>query len=389
MASQLPYSRVVDVSVTREDRFPTAEGFQVLLIVGSQLVSGQVDTTHRTKVYADMTEVADDFAATDEPYKAALAAFSRSPRPAQIKIGYRVAANPVDDELDLIYAADPNFYWLTFTNEVNDDATDASDAAAWAEAKNVILGLGTNDADTESAGSTAHVSHTLKTAAYERTAGFYHTSSAYYLAQSAFAYGATRNLDRSNYQSAIKGRIDSGQAYTLKFKKMPGIPPIDKGSAAVQAVTGWVPGLGLDPVQGHLCNTYVNHGGLGMLVEGNTYSGAAIDDIHSIDWIRARVQESVLGVLANTPRIPYTNAGVGFLINEGIIPPMQRALAAGIIAAGWDENNEFAPEWDISHDRVENILASQRHDRIAPDIQVRFRYAGAIHFVSVTMTVRY
>lgn len=388
MAASLPYSRVVDVSVSRQDRFPTVEGFQTLLIVGVETKAGTLDATYRTKAYANMQEVAADFNSTTENYKAASFAFSRSPAPAQIKLGYRISANALGTELDAIRAYDAGWYWLTFTKEVNDDLTKETAIAVWAEANNVIAGIGTNAAATETAAGTGTISAALK-GVYQRTAGFYHTDANAYLAQSALAYGATRNLDRSNLILARQGRIDSGQAYTLKFKQMPGVTPVSKGSAAVQAITGWIPSLGFDKTQGNLANTYVDIGGLNMLVEGNTYDGTFIDDVHGIDWIRARTQESVLGVLANNPRIPYTDVGVGLLINEGIIPPMQRALAAGIVASQIDDNGDFRPEWEISVDRVANVPASQRKNRIAPDIKVNFRYAGAIHFVSVSMTVRY
>lgn len=389
MAQRLPYSRVVDVTVSREDRFPTVQGFQVMLIVGVETAAGAVDATTRTKLYSDMTEVAVDFPSTAEVYKAAQTVFSRSPRPAQIKIGYRNPANLMAAELDAIYAYDPDWYWLTFTKETYDQITLQEDAAEWVETRTALLGIGTADTDTENPASTAHISYALKDSGYMRTAGFYHTDNSVYLAQSALAYAASRNLDRANYELARRGRIDSGQAYTLKFKPMPGIAPINKGSAAVQAITGFVPSLGLDKAQGHLANTYVNIGGIDMLVEGNTYSGTFIDDVHGIDWIRARVQENVLGVLANNPRIPYTDTGAGLLINEGVVPPLQRAMAAGLIATGPGENGDFLPEWEISVDRVSNVLASQRKNRIAPDIKVDFRFSGAFHFVSVSMTVRY
>jgi hypothetical protein len=38
---------------------------------------------------------------------------------------------------------------------------------------------------------------------------------------------------------------------------------------------------------------------------------------------------------------------------------------------------------------VENVTAARRRQRIAPDIKVRFRYAGAIHFVTVNVIVTF
>ena len=126
-----------------------------------------------------------------------------------------------------------------------------------------------------------------------------------------------------------------------------------------------------------------------MLVEGTVASGAFVDEIHAISWIKARVQESVFGVLSNNPRIPYTNQGVGFLIEAGINPPMRRAFAAGLIAPRVGDDGLLVPEFQVAVDDVANIPTAQRRNRIAPDIKVTFQYANAIHFVSVTMQLKY
>jgi len=126
-----------------------------------------------------------------------------------------------------------------------------------------------------------------------------------------------------------------------------------------------------------------------MIVEGSCPSGAFVDEIHFVDWLKARTQESVLAVLANNARVPYTNKGIGFLISAGVEPPLRRAYAAGLIAQDEDANGNDVPPWEIAVDDVLNIPASQRRQRIAPDIKVKFRYAGAIHYASVTMTLQF
>lgn len=473
--TRLPYSRVVDVSLTRQDRFAVATGFSVALIVQPATVAGILDATHRTKIYADMTEVGADFIVTDAAYKAAQAMFAQNPRPRQIKIGYRDPANSITSELDAIYAADPDFYWIGFTAEIRDTINQQL-AADWAETKPVLMGLDSNDTSTEAAAaepdktSTVTISiaspgvvtwtgHTLqngnqvilttsgalptgltagtpyyvvnqatntfqlsatlggsaivttgtqsgthtatspqfggsvaeyiKSKGYDRSFVFYHTDTALYGALALLAYCATRDLDRGNLQAAQRGDINSGNAYTAKFKKLAGISVLNKGSAVVQAITGFVPGIGLDPAQGHFANTYVDIGGLPMVVEGSVASGAFIDEIHASDWIVARMREALLSTLANNARVPFTNVGVAMLTNT-VDSVMRRAVAAGIVAAEFgDDDTEVLPEYDISVDRVENIPPAQRRQRIAPDIKVNFRYAGAIHYASASITLRF
>lgn len=473
--TRLPYSRVVDVTLTRQDRFAVATGFSVALIVQTDIIAGVLDATHRTKLYADMTEVGADFDGTDAAYKAAQAMFAQNPRPRQIKIGYRNPVNSITSELDAIYAADPDFYWLGFTAEIRDTINQQL-AADWAETKPILMGLDSNDTSTETAaaepdktstvtitiaspGVVTWTGHTLQNGnqvilttsgalptgltagtpyyvvnqatntfqlsatpggsaivttgtqsgthtatspqyggsiaeyieskGYDRSFVFYHTDTSLYGALAMIAYAATRDLDRGSLQAAQRGDINSGNAYTVKFKKLAGITPLNKGSAVVQAITGFVPGIGIDPAQGHAANTYVDIGGLPMVVEGSVGSRAFIDEIHVGDWIVARTREQILSALANNPRIPYTNPGAGILTNA-VDVVMQRGVATGVIATDLPAAGEdFVPEYSISVDRVENIPASQRRNRIAPDIKVDFRYAGAFHYASASITMRF
>lgn len=473
--ARLPYSRVVDVSLTRQDRFATATGFSVALIVQTDEIAGELDADNRTKLYSDMTEVAVDFGSADAAYRAAAAMFAQNPRPRQIKIGYRDVAEAITDELDAIYAADPDFYWIGFTAEIRDTINQQL-AADWAETKSVLMGLESNDVSTETAaaesdktsavaitiatpgvitwtghtlnngdqvrfttsgalptgivaGTTYYVvnkatntfeiaataggssiattgsqsgTHTatapqyggsiaeyIESVGYDRSFVFYHTDATLYPALALLAYCATRDLDRGNLLSAQRGDINSGNAYTAKFKKLAGITTLNKGSAIVQAITGFVPGLGVDAAQGHAANAYVDIGGLPMVVEGTVGSRAFIDEIHASDWIVARMREALLSTLANNPRVPFTNPGVAILCNT-VRGVMNRAVAAGIVAAdfGADET-DVVPEFTIAVDRVENVPEAQRRNRIAPDIKVDFRYAGAIHYASASITLRF
>ena len=477
MATRLPYSRVVDVTITREDRFPTVSSFRTALLLSVTAVTGVVDSSHRTKLYSTMEEVAVDWDAGGETYAAAQRFFQARIRPSALKIGYvDETVFPFTTELDALYAADPDWYWLLHTNDLNDTPEQRA-LADWAETKTVLAGLDSNDADTETpaavadssatvtmavaspgtvtwtghgllveapirftttgamlTGLTAGTTYYVKTVVnantinisatpggaainftgtqsgthtgvalkfggsiaeycesknYDRSAVFYHTDAGSYLAAAAWGYASGRDLDRGNAALAAKGRIDSGQAYTMKFKTLPGVTALNKSSAVVQAVTGFIPGSGIDVAQGHRANTYVNIGGIDMLVEGVVGSGAFIDEIHAVDWIKARTQESVLQVLANNARVPMTNQGVGVLISAGVAPPMRRAFAAGIIAPRMGDDGQLEPEVEYAADDVMAIPASQRRNRIAPDIKVTFRYAGAIHYASVTMTMKF
>lgn len=475
MAIRLPIDRSVVVTITREDQFPTTTGFNTALLLTPTALAGQVDATRRTKLYSNVYEVGLEWPTVSETYKAAARFFQAKVRPPQLKIGYYDPTADMAAQINLIYQADPDWFWLFHSNELNDKAAQR-DLADWAESHEVILALDSNDTDTELPGSVDDVTFTatisqaspavvtktghslvngdpvrfttsgvlpaplsitetyfvigasantftvastqggpaiattdagtgthtaisprfggsiaeyVETKAYDRTAVFYHTDPASYLGAAAFAYACGRNLDQANVTLAARGRIDSGRAYTLNFKNLPGVVPINRGSAAVQAITGFIPAVGSNREAGHRANTYVNMGGLNHLKEGTVGSGAFIDEIHAISWLKARTQEAVFGVLSNTARVPYTPQGLAQIISGGINPPMQVAFGAGIIAPQLEDDGTLLPQFEVTVDDPSNVPVSQRRNRIAPDIKVVARLANAIHFVSVDMTLRY
>src|SRR5690349_12074531 len=139
--ARLPYSRVVNVTLTRNDAFPTRRGFGVAMLLTNETKAGEVDADNRTKMYANMEEVAADWPATSEVYKGAELAFSQNPRPLHIKVGYVDVATPatetaadLKDELDLVFDYDGDWYWLGIIKPFRD--TNMLDGLVeWIEAK--------------------------------------------------------------------------------------------------------------------------------------------------------------------------------------------------------------------------------------------------------------
>jgi len=365
----LPISNVVDVTITRETMFPTEEGFDTLLVVTNE-TTGPLSASIRTKVYRSMDEVAADWASTDEAYIAALAAFSQSPSVKNFKLGFRVTANPVDDELDEIQAYDQDWYGLAFTSEMR-DAAGVLLAAAWCEARVKLFFSCSNDADTELSGDTANYSDQLKVLGYDRTVSVYHQVATLYPDVALASRVLTVNFNSRN------------STITAKFKRLRGISPIDVDSAALTAITGFVPGTGLDDTAGHFANTYITMGGVEFNVEGNVCSGEWIDVMHFVDWLTSAIQTEILGRLVNLGKIPYTNTGVRILV-DAVEDKLQIGVLNGGIASEIDEDGNTLPEFTVTVAKVEDTPAAQRAARIAPDIQFVARLAGAIHYATVT-----
>lgn len=377
----LPYSRVVNVTLTRNDNFPSRRGFGTQLITTTESLAGKVDANNRTKLYASMQEVADDWGSTTEPYKAASTAFSRNPRPTQIKIGHiadnaaTMTKEDMQAQLDLIAAADNDWYFLTCTKELRDkDCTDGY--LIWTESKNKLCLLGSNDDKTEDKTDTTCIAAKNK-GNFERSGIFYHTKSEEYPEVSLAAYMQTRNFDKKK------------SAYTCKFKGLPGVTPIDIGSAAVSAVTGFTPDNGQSVSVGHMANCYVDIGGQNTTLEGSTLkANVFLDEIHATDWIIFRTEEEALGLYKNNARIPFTDQGMQQLASSPRTI-MQQGVRAEIVAQDLDDKGDYSPAYEIEVPSVFDVPESQRKARIAPVISCRFRYSGAVHYTTINYNMSF
>lgn len=383
MAARLPISRVVDVQLTRLDRFAATRGFGVPLIITTD-DSGPLSASVRTKVYGSLLEVADDFDDTTEPYKAAAVMFAQRPAPRQIKIGYvddgvfdEEPSPTITAELNAIYAFDVDWYWLTATSEFRD--TDIVDEIMdWAEdqTRNKHFHIASNDANTQNPADTTSVAARNKNRV-TRSGVFYHPDATRYPDMALVARASRFDFDAAN------------DAYTMKFKRLNLIPVMNVASAGVQGATGFVPAIGLQAAAGHFANVYVDIGGLPMVVEGSMLDGRFIDELHFSDWLVARMEENVLSTLANQrTKIPYTDDGMQILVGA-VESTLRRAVISGAIAADVDpDTNELLPPYRISTERVLSVPAAQRNQRIAPRIDVDFRLAGAVHYASVSIVAR-
>lgn len=371
----LPYSRVVNVNLSRNDAFPSRRGFGTALILTSKEIPGTLDATLRTKLYASMDEVDSDFNSSDEAYQAALSAFSQNPRPITLKIGFvdvstGFSSADMQDELDAIYNYDQDWYFITIEKSMRDESF-LDGLVEWVQAKPKLALIDSNDVTTENAASTTNIAARNK-GRFDRTGVFYHNVPDEYPAVAMAAYMSTRIFD------------DANSAYTAKFKRLVGISNINIDSSKLTAVTGFTPGLGQSLSAGHMANANINIGGRLFVVEGSTLTpNVFLDEIHATDWIIARTEEEALGILLNNARVPFTDAGLQ-TIASAPRTVMQVASRAGLVA---DDLNPTSGAYEaavvVTVPSVFDVPESQRKARIAPAIQVRFRYAGAIHYVTI------
>lgn len=381
MARQ-PYSRTLLVTVSRNAIQTRRRGLSTVLFLTSQAVSGKLSSTLRTRAYADMDEVAVDFDAGDPFYDAALQAFSQDPAPISVKAGFYTFTTGMDaddmkDELDAIYDYDVDFYGIGIEASMRD--TDLAQAVIeWAQAKSLLAAIDSNDAAMELANDTTSIAGVNKNL-YDRAAVFYHTDADNYLGFAALASALTNNFDEADAR------------YTMKFKRIVGVSPIDRPSSVVTAVTGFVPQIGQGVVTGNMANTVIDIDGSYFLVEGSTLTpNVFVDEIHATDWIRMRSEEEMLNLLLKNKSIPYTDEGMEMLAS---VPRqiMAQGRRAGIVDVDRidPETRKIIPGVKYTIPSVFDVPESQRKARIAPEIRVDFRYPGSVHYATLRFNVSY
>lgn len=84
MASTLPISRVVNVTVNLGSTAAATRNFGAMCVIGA---SNVIDATERLRAYSSIAEVAADFGTAAPEYRAALVFFSQSPTPSILYIG--------------------------------------------------------------------------------------------------------------------------------------------------------------------------------------------------------------------------------------------------------------------------------------------------------------
>lgn len=379
--NRLPYSRVVNVNVSRNDRFPSRRGFGTQLILTTLAVAGQVDATRRTKLYATLAEVAVDYPSDTEAYRAAETAFSQNPRPLRVKIGYvnatvALTEDTIKTQLNAINDFDTAWYVLTITSPMRDQAY-LDGLIEWVEAQNKQAFLDSNAVTMTDPSDTTNIAARHK-GTVERTSVFWSDKADEYLGSAFAAYMTTRNFD------------DVNSHYTMKFKKARGVSPSNIGSAALTAVTGFIEALGQQESSGHCANAYVDIGDQDLLVEGSTLTqNVFIDEIHATDWLIARTEEETLGLFLNNARIPFTQQGLEQIASVAKMI-MQLGVRAGIVAEDINpDTGDYEAAYTIEVPSIFDVPESQRKARIAPAIVVRFRFPGAVHYTTINYFMSY
>lgn len=247
---------------------------------------------------------------------------------------------------------------VTAISAVNDDwyglinATPQSKArslalAAHVETQEKILGVTTFDTDCGDQASTTDIMYALNAAQYFRTYCIYSES-------------------QGDHAAAVwmgnRFPFDPGSS-TWAYKPLSGVT-VDSLSAgfvsAVKAKSG---------------NVYTTFAGLPVTEEGKMAAGEWIDVIRGRDWLVARIRERVFGLLANAPKVPFTDPGID-QVKAQVAAQLQEGIGNLYLAA--------SPEPIVTAPLAADVSDANKTARLLPDVAFEATLAGAIHATNIS-----
>jgi len=274
----------------------------------------------------------------------------RNPRNLAIKDNTANAATSYVTVAGNVLAAGASFYFVCTDHN---SETIADLMAAWAESNKKLYCTQTND--TIEASGTGVFGSGQKAAGYQYSAGVFVHDLQEYGACAMAAIGAVR---------------DPG-SFTWHLKELAGITPAVLTSTEQTNLdtAGW--------------NYYVEvangiNGILAVDGGGSAFDGTFMDLTHGTDALTARLQEGLLGTMANADKIDYDEAGV-LLLRSKALAILRQFEDSRLLDKGSSSVTYLDPK-DAS-------LDTDRGNRYYPSLKFSSTYRGAIHKVRLIGTI--
>ncbi|MFP4457552.1 MAG: DUF3383 family protein [Clostridia bacterium] len=285
----------------------------------------------------------------DMGYEMVSKMFEQEPSPEEVAV-YGVDVDTegttITDELDDLLLEHQDFYFVLLASRTQDDIEETAD---WTGA-NQRLFIAQADIDED-------------ISTIEEMADNISSSRA-----ALYAHDGGSSEEEQYLDAAIVGRMaptDPGSA-TWKFQGLNGV------SVATYSNTDQ------NTLEDANVNTYVLRMGVDMTTEGLETDGGYIDIQRSKDWMKARIEEAIFGLLYRSEKVPYDDPGIALVVDK-LKGVLKRAVRQGIIAKDLDGNGL----WDVTVPSRDEISDNDIADRILPDIDFVATVAGAVHKVEV------
>jgi hypothetical protein len=269
-----------------------------------------------------------------------------SERPADYQFKDMTVDPGLAADLLAIETADSDWYGLVLDS--NSEAEILA-AAAFIETRDRIFLTNNSDTEIVDGAVTTDVLSDLQGFAYIRT---------------ALLYSQSRLLNWSG--AAWAGRMlpfDPGSA-TWSHKTLAGVSVDTKLTTAQKGI-----------IDGKGGNTYRVVAGVNITLFGNVSSGSFLDITRGRDWLKARMQERVFVKIQGAPKVPFTDPGIAQIQAE-VDAQLLDGVEVGLLAA------DPAPVTTVP--LAANVSATDKQNRLLPDISFTATLAGAIHTVEIS-----
>lgn len=434
---------IIPVTININTLRPSFPGFGIPLFVDKFASFSSDSSTARYRKYTSMQDIAVDWKTTDKIYKMANALYQQPQTPQYMYVGRFDTTGPdasYSAALIAILASLTDFYAIAIASNA---AADIESAADWIESNGKVAMFRSEDAAVIAAG-VSDVASYLQSKGYNRSALLWHYQSGVDIASGVavisgtapsltvvvtktahgFRAGDTAIIsgvtDTSFHESQMNGEwvITLADANTFTFL----VPSFTMGATTAVPVPvaysrylfpdcAWlgnllpfVPGqvnaayknlVGQNPAPlqyltetqeqialGKNASVYSALGGIGITRLGTMGSGRFWDIQVGIDWFQANLQQAIYLALLQSPKIPYTDAGL-----QVIVSAIESVIAQGV------NNGLFGPLLDspsnifsrIFVPKVASQTSANRQARYFPGIRIQVQLAGAINKLAITV----
>jgi hypothetical protein len=269
-------------------------------------------------------------------------------------------AEAYNTSLDAILLEQPDWYGLAAATR---DIAKQKLVAAWTESNKKFFIAGSADLNIINqtvSGDTTSIAAYAKNNSLERTAVMFGKEA------------ATEGIEAALFGKILP--LDPG-TYTAMFKTLSGI--------TVDVLTSTQSTNARDKY----ANVYENIGGVNIVREGQVGANEYIDIVIFIDWLAARITESVYSALVSQPKVPYTAIGI-MVIKSALEQPLKIGQnRGGISPTAFDDDKKQIGGYFIETPSFASIPTSDKIARTLTDVKFTAFLSGAIHSVVINGVV--
>jgi hypothetical protein len=132
-------------------------------------------------------------------------------------------------------------------------------------------------------------------------------------------------------------------------------------------------------------NIYTTIAGLGVTQNGTMAGGEFIDVIRGRDWLTQRLREDIFGLLANAPKVPFTDGGIDQVVSI-VESVLVEGINVGYLSPDIPEGQDKA--YIITAPTAAEVSATDKANRLLPDVDFTAVLAGAIHTIQINGSIQ-